>query len=55
MSKWSYTCIELVRSIIVHFTHSFENNFAVLLLSKRKSAILNIFSPSLKVKVTRVK
>ena len=36
-SKWSY--IELVRAITCTFMHGFQNNFAQLLPSRRKSAI----------------
>ena len=36
--KWSNTCIELVRSITCTFMHGFQNNFAQLLPSRRKSA-----------------
>ena len=50
MSKWSY--IELVRAITCTFMHGFQNNFAHLLSSRRRSAVRNIFSRRLKVKVT---
>ena len=38
-SKWSNTCIELVRSITCTFMHRFQNKCAQLLPSRRKSAI----------------
>ena len=50
MSKWSYT--ELVRAITGTFMHGFQNNFAQLLSSRRRSVIQNICSRTLKVKVT---
>ena len=53
MSKWSF--MELVRAITCTFMHGVQNNFAQLLPLIRKSAMGNIFSGRLKVKVTRVK
>ena len=53
MSKWSY--IELVRASTCTFSHGFQTNFAQLLSSRRRSAILNIFSSRFKVKVKGVK
>ena len=38
-SKWSNTCIEIVQSITCTFMHGFQNKFAQLLPSRRKSAI----------------
>ena len=38
-SKWSSTCIELVRSITCTFVHGFQNNFAQLLPSRSRIAI----------------
>ena len=39
MSKWSYTCIELVRAIAWTIMNEFQINFAQFLSSRRKSAI----------------
>ena len=50
MSKWSY--IELVRAITCTFMQGFQNNFAQLLSLRSESAVRNICSRRLKVKVT---
>ena len=50
MSKWSY--IELVRAITGTFMHGFQNYFAQLLSSRRRSTNRNICSRGLKVKAT---
>ena len=49
-SKWSY--IQLGRAITCTFMHGFQNNFAQLLSSRRRSAVLNICLCRLKIKVT---
>ena len=43
------------RAIIGTFMHGFQNNFAQLLSSRRKSAVQNINLRRLMVKVTGVK
>ena len=44
--------IELVRAITGTFMHEFQNNFAQLSSSRRRSAVQNICLRRLKVKVT---
>ena len=41
-----------VQAIISTFMHEFKNNFAQLFSLRSRSAVLNIFSGRLKVKVT---
>ena len=53
-SKWSYTCIELVRAITCTFMYGFQNSFAQLLPLRRKVPF-ELFFGRLKVKVTGVK
>ena len=49
MIKWSL--IELVRVITSTFMHEFQNNFVQLFFLRSSSAVLNIWSGTLKVKV----
>ena len=42
----------VIRAITCTFMHGFQNNFAQLLSSRRRSAVGNISSGRLKVKVT---
>ena len=49
-----YIYIELVRAITCTFMNGFQNNFAQLLSSRRRSAFETFVSGRLKIKVTGV-